>query len=50
VLEFYDIIRNESGQIDLLKVHDLDQHIVVKKAAIEEEYEIKRIEKKIKKE
>ena len=49
VVEFLEMIRNESGQIDFLKIDLLDQHINVKKTALEEEYEAHMREKKEKK-
>ena len=48
-MEFLEMIRNESGQIDLLKIDQLDDHITVKKTALEEEYEAFVREKKEKK-
>ncbi len=48
-MDFVEIILNESGQIDLLKIDSIDQHISVKKSAIEQEYEAARKERKEKK-
>jgi hypothetical protein len=48
-MQFLDMIRNETGQIDLLKIEQLDEHISVKKTTLEEEYEAVVREKKEKK-
>ena len=49
VIEFMEMIKNESGQIDVIRVDQLDYHISVKKTAIEQEFEAARKERKEKK-
>lgn len=49
VIEFMEMIKNESGQIDVIRVDQLDYHISVKKTVIEQEFEAARKERKDKK-